>query len=194
MPTETTQNAPPEAAPKTNRQLEEARAFVQTLTSWRDTNRGRLSQLKRNVGEPLPGRGVLWFTGTLYSHGVPQWKHDEYFLAATIFDLNRFPTDFPNPNARSLGASMRRAVANGANEESTGRRLQILLDADFEEKSASELAFRTRQIVQWLAGRQTGVDYAHLIADLCQWSHPDRYIQKKWAREFYDVRPFEPNN
>lgn len=196
MPTETTENAPLQAAPKTNRQLEleKARAFVETLTEWRLSSRGSLSQLKRNVGEPLPGRGVAWFTGTLYKHKVPQWHHDEYFLVATIFDLNRFPTDFGASNARSLGASMRRAVANGANEESTGRRLQILLDADFEEKSASELAFRARQIVQWLAGRQVGVDYTHLIADLCGWSHPDRHIQKKWAREFYDVRPFEPNN
>ena len=85
-------------------------------------------------------------------------------------------------------------LPGGANEDSTGKRLQILLDADLEEGAASELAFRVRQTVQWLAGRQVGVDYAHLIADLCRWSHPDRYIQKKWAREFYDVRPFEPQN
>ena len=181
-------------APKTNRQLEEARAFVATLTDWRESNRGRLAQLKRNVGEPLPGRGISWLYGTLYGHNISPWKHETYFLVATIFDLNRFAPDFPNPNARSLGASMRRAVAKGADEDSTGKRLQILLDADLEEGAASELAFRARQTVQWLAGRQVGVDYAHLITDLCQWSHPDRYIQKKWAREFYDVRPFEPQN
>lgn len=182
----------PPAAPKTNARLEDARQFVETLKGWRQSNRGRLAQLKRNVGEPLPGRGVSWFYGVLYQHNVKPYHYEQYFLVATLFDLNRFAPDFGASNARSLGAAMRRAVAKGANEDSTGRRLQILLDADFEEGAASELAFRTRQIVQWLAGQQIGLDYAHLLNDLCQWSRPDRRIQKKWAQEFYDVRPFEP--
>lgn len=197
---------------KTNPQLEDARAFEQTLRGWREDQRGRLAQLKRNVGEPLPGRGVSWFYGTLYNGNtkIRLARADEYFLVATIFDLNRFPPDFGVLHERSLGASMRQAVARGANEDSTGRRLQILLDADYEEEfgkdgrisnlATSELAFRLRQTVQWLAGQQVGVDFAHLLADLCNWvpsqkyiaKYGDRRVQKKWAREFYNVRPFQP--
>lgn len=181
------------AASKTSPQLDDARDFVQTLAGWRDSNRGRLAQLKRNVGEPLPGRGVSWFYSVLYAGNAKRRLSypDQHFLIATLFDLNRSTPDFGASNARSVGASMRLAVNAGANEESTGRRLQILLDADFEEGAASELAFRLRQTVQWLNGQKIGLDYAQTLLDLCSWSHPDRFVQKRWARDFYNVRPFD---
>jgi len=183
----------PEAAPTerpVSPQLQDARLFIKTLAGWRDTHRGRLAQLKRNVGEPFPGRGTAWFTLALYEGDSRRRLHrtNEYFLVATLFDLNRFQTERGDAHFNSLGASMRRAVTGGSNEESTGRRLQILLDADFEEGAASELAFRLRQTVQWLAGARVGVDFAQLLNDLCFWSHPDRFIQKQWARDFYQVR------
>ncbi len=191
----------PDAALRTSPLLEDARDFVQTLAGWRQSNRGRLAQLKRNVGEPFPGRGVAWFYSVLYAGNSKRrlFYADQHFLIATLFDLNRFAPDFGAANSRNLGASMRLAVERGANPDSTGRRLQILLDADFEEGAASELAFRLRQCVQWLAGQNIGLDYAQLLLDLCNWAPSqefidrfgDRSVQKRWARSFYNVRLFQ---
>jgi len=147
--------------------------------------RGQLAQLKRQVGEPLPGRGTAWFYGLLYERNSG-WRlnhADEYFLIATLFDLNRFDAGaMPN-----LGSVLQRAVKGGANEGSTARRLQILLDADFDEKHDSELAFRLRQTTQWLAGRQIGVPWAATLSHLCYWNSPKRWVQKEIARAFFDA-------
>lgn len=189
-------SAPPVAAPSSSSSrsapsgivkeaLDDAHVFVAALNRLRDERRGRLAQLKRNVGEPLPGRGTAWFYGLLYE-GNSGWRlrhGDEYFLIATLFDLNRFDAG-PLPN---LGATLRRAVQSGANESSTARRLQILLDADFAEKHDSELAFRLRQTVQWLGGRQTGVPWAQTLVHLCFWGSPKRWVQKDLARSFFEA-------
>lgn len=199
---------PAESEPVILKQDDSA-AFIATLQSWAQPNnpmRARLAQLKRNVGEPLPGRGVAWFYSML-NEGQPGLRHnraDEYFLVATIFDLNRWPAEFTYPKERSLGASLRFFVEQTSKSEEArqkgiervGKRLQILLDADFEEGVTSELAFRLRQTVQWLNGQRVGVDYAELLRDLYNWSPDPHYIakfgdkivQKKWAHQFYSSR------
>lgn len=195
--TDTNSPAPPtDAAPKpVNLNLVDAQEFINLLQEMCKSNRGQLAQLKRNVGEPLPGRGTTWFYSLLYkgNSGRRLRYGAEYFLVATLYDLNRYDSK----GAANLGASMKLAVAQAnANEESTIRRLQILLDAEYESpnKEQSEFAFRLRQTVQWLDGKQVGINWAQLLVDVCNWSpsaeYADKYgarnVQKKWARSFFD--------
>lgn len=199
MDTETTAS-PPAKQPSP---LEDAQHFVATLARWRDdskgpSQRGKLAQLKRNVGENLPGRNVLWFYEVLYQGDVKLRirRQNEYFLLATLFDLNRFSGpggQVPNEN---LGGTLRRAIQQrNANAESVRRRLQILLDADIEDYGKSEFAYRLRQTVLWLDGQQIGLHWPRLLVDISSWTHPDRYIQKAWAHAFFEFRaeaPAEP--
>lgn len=175
--------------------LSDARDFIAALAAMRDqvpgrpNRRGLLAQLKRNAGEKWPGRGVAWFTGLLYEGdtGRRLANTDVYFLVATLFDLNRLTTERGASNFGNLGASFRRAVNAGANEEGVKRRFQILLDATWDEKGDGELAFRLRQSVQWLAGQKVGLDWAQLLTDLCFWEDPKRSVQKRWARAFFEA-------
>jgi CRISPR type I-E-associated protein CasB/Cse2 len=84
------------------------------------------------------------------------------------------------------------------------RRFHILLDSKFDricdplnesaarQDGGGELAFRLRQMVKVLASKEIGVDWAQLLVDLPQWSHPEKRIQKAWARSFFSA-PSSPN-
>jgi CRISPR system Cascade subunit CasB len=164
---------------------------VAELEELRERDRGRIAQLRRNAGETLPGRGTAWVYGYLYAPRRQRYA-EIYFLVATLFDLNRkrfLLGDF--------GRTMRRMVT-GTSEESLKRRFRILLDATFDrihdplnesapwQEGGGELAFRLRQMVKLLASKEVGVDWAPLLVDVCQWSRPDKRVQKKWARSFFD--------
>jgi CRISPR type I-E-associated protein CasB/Cse2 len=163
-------------------------------------SRGRLAQLRRNAGQPLPGRGVAWFYGLLDLSDDRQYRAqpDEVcFVVATLYDLNRFQTSEKNRRFGSLGKSLslvrRKIIAASSSREpeeaakSLDRRFQILLDAEFDDGATSELAFRLRQTVQFLKGQGVGFDPAHLICDLLDWSHPSRKAQKRWARHYFNA-------
>jgi CRISPR system Cascade subunit CasB len=172
------------------RALADARNFISELETLRQADRGRMAQLRRNAGEPLPGRGTSWF----YRYLAPpqrQRNGEIHFLVATLFDLNR-----KHSIVGDFGRAVRQA-ASTTSEESMQRRFRILLDADFDtisdplnenahwQEGGGELAFRLRQMVKLLASKEIGVDWAELLVDLCQWSYQDKPVQKKWARSFF---------
>lgn len=51
----------------------------------------------------------------------------------------------------------------------------------------SEVALRKPlfQAVSLLGATGQGLDYFRLLRDLCAWGHPDSYVQKRWARDYF---------
>jgi CRISPR type I-E-associated protein CasB/Cse2 len=65
---------------------------------------------------------------------------------------------------------------------STERRFITLLDAD----DASQLAHHLRQMVQLVRAEEgLRIFWIELLTDLRGWNSDERYIQRKWARAFY---------
>jgi CRISPR system Cascade subunit CasB len=64
--------------------------------------------------------------------------------------------------------------------ESVGSRFTTLLDADEDE-----LTHRLRQAVALAAGASLSLDWAALYDDLRWWGHPDKHVQQRWARAFF---------
>ena len=164
--------------------------------------RGELAVLRRNAGSTLgESRNAL---GLLYRLLPPAFSggRDEeiFFLAATLFAVN------PTPGTGDFGVTMRavdRARGGGspAAESSEGpidRRMRILLDSEFERidgrPGGGELAYRLRQCVRLAAGAGVGVDGPLLLRDLRRWNHPDRYVQKRWARSYFTAATTEQSN
>jgi CRISPR system Cascade subunit CasB len=42
-----------------------------------------------------------------------------------------------------------------------------------------------RQMISLLEQGRVGLDYARLLNDLSHWNHPDDWVQKKWARDYF---------
>jgi len=146
-------------------------AFVERLAR---LDAGGLARLKRNAGRSLAeSRDALGLFYSVLPSGVPQRQEDTYFLLATLYPLA------DGGGQGDLGEALRRArtVQNG---KGLDRRVKILLDAD--EK---QMAFRLRQAIHFLQSSRVRVNWARLLEDLLRWTHPDRFVQRKWARSYF---------
>lgn len=135
---------------------------------------GGRARLKRGAGQAIAEARET--TGLFYSllpAGVNEFQESAYFLIATLYPM----TDAGGND--DFGATLRRAV-NDKNRKGIDRRMQILLEAD-----AAQLAFRLRQAVQFLRSQRVHVNWHQLLADVLLWTHPDRPVQRRWARSYY---------
>lgn len=81
------------------------------------------------------------------------------------------------PDGPSLGGALARARGDGGGMDS---RLLALLGTS--EASMQKPLF---QAVSLLSAGGQGLDYFRLLKDLCAWGHPDKYVQKHWARDYF---------
>jgi CRISPR system Cascade subunit CasB len=145
--------------------------FVQRLAALEPGDRARL---KRSAGRSLAeSRAALGLFYRLLPAGVPEREEETYFLVATLYPL------VDAGGEGNLGGALRRA-RNPQNAKGIDRRFEILLDSD-----AAQLRFRLRQSVHLLQSVRQPVDWTTLLNDLLYWEHPDRSVQKRWARSFF---------
>jgi len=112
-----------------------------------------------------------------------------YFLVATLYALTTRGSDQRRSGGGlSLGLALHglrqeQLAATGRSTDdkiSLDRRVAALLDAD-----ADQLPFRLRQIVRLLHSHEQTLDWFKLLRDLLNWEHPNRFVQPRWAREYY---------
>lgn len=135
---------------------------------------GERARLKRNAGKPLAeSRDALVLFYSLLPQGVPHSQEEMYFLVATLHPLA------DGGGTGDLGTALRRArqekYAKGLD-----RRVEILLDAD-----ESQLPFRLRQAIRFLASNRVRVNWPLLLQGLLSWTHPERFVQQTWARSYF---------
>jgi CRISPR system Cascade subunit CasB len=70
--------------------------------------------------------------------------------------------------------------------EPVERRFSVLLASEQER-----LHHHLRQAVSQLAAGDVDIDFVVLLDDLRHWGHPDRYVQRQWARQFWT--PTDPH-
>lgn len=86
-----------------------------------------------------------------------------------------------------FGRTWKKAIA-GNNSKSIGRRFNILLESEFDPHTGEgDLPYRLRQMVRYAVSKKVGVDWPQLLNDLKNWNHPDKFVQKRWARSFFAV-------
>ena len=135
---------------------------------------GDSASLRRCAGKPLAEASeALGLFYRILPHGVTPLQEETYFLVATLSTLA------DGGSVGDMGVLLSRARTD-KNAKGLDRRIAIVLDAD-----ESQLPFRLRQAVRYLRSSRVGVDWPLLLSDLLYWSHPDRFIQKKWARSYY---------
>jgi len=147
--------------------------FVDHLLKLR-TDRGALAALRRGLGKR---KGAV----EMYPYVVPYLPEESgrewlYFTVASLFALH--PLD--DSEKHNLGE----AIAGLPRNDSLEKRFLWLLSSETEE-----LPSRLKTIFHYLKSREIPVCYSRLIKDLAYWSHPDRFVQLRWARSFYDVLP-----
>lgn len=170
--------------------------FIGNLSRLDDGDRARL---KRNAGKSLAEtRDVqLLFYSRVAPRGVASWAEERYFLLATLYPLDkakhrrdRLSAEHDEaealPTASSFGSfgwSFRQARTE-LNKQGLDRRFARLLDADVED-----LRFHLRQAVARLTNEWLPIDWAQLTRDVLRWDHPQRYVQRRWAKDYVAAEP-----
>ena len=189
--------------PKTREeQIALNRAFLQDVQSLYANDRGKIAVLKRGVGDTFADargmRGRGWFYYYLSKHfgGSIDRRDNLCLLIAGLmtFDKNTMLYGLKGGGG-DFGATL--AFLRSPQEKDTTRpgqtplerRLVSLLDATFDEDGGGEMAFRLRQAVKYTLSKndKAPIDWPRLLQDMVQWNQPNKWVQKQWARSFYNV-------
>lgn len=162
--------------------MTEEHPFVRHLQELRE-NRGALAALRRGLGQP-PGT-----VSSMYPYVVP-WVRDNappseeaaYYLIAALYAYH--PQE---GGVGDMGNHFWRARDPAGDTTALERRFMALLAAH-----PDDLDFYLRQAVSYLKSKEVPVDWSQLLADVLAWGHPERYVQRRWARSFWG-RPTQEN-
>lgn len=182
--------------------------FLVAIQQLYESNRGRIAVLKRNYGNTLAeARGLVWFE--YYLLRLPKQSRRQDNLCLLIASLMTFDKKTMLKGVKRGGGDFGKTLASlrpqtatdnrGKKDQSSDnkstilkntpleRRLVLLLDATFDEDGGGEMAFRLGQAVKFVLAknREAAIDWPQLLKDMRAWDHPDKYVQKHWARSFY---------
>ncbi len=148
----------------------------------RREDRATLAALRRGLGRP-PGTvaDMYRYIVPWLSEDTPLWREAAFYTIAALFAYH--PEGGGSGNMGDHFARARRGVADDTAIE---RRFTVLLAAHPEE-----LEFHLRQAVSVLKSKGVSVDWRQLLVDYDAWSHPDGYVQRRWARAFWGRRAHE---
>jgi CRISPR system Cascade subunit CasB len=120
----------------------------------------------------------------LLTHGQGEWRRQATYLVAACWAKSRRPLASSGfQPSQKLAVALRRLSLDPANplaSKNIENRFTALLDADHDE-----LAWRLRQVTTLLDAASIPIDWPALLSDLWRWNHPDRYVQLRWARQFW---------
>ena len=159
--------------------------FLMTLEERR--GRGALAALRRGLGQ-RPGTTTEMhpYVATWAGGERSRWREDVHYLVASLFAYQPVNWRQERPGGyTNLGASFAR-LAVGPAQESVERRFTNLLTARQED-----LHIHMPHAISLLKSKEQPVDWARLLDDLKSWDHDERWVQRNWARAFWNGDPWE---
>lgn len=146
-------------------------------------DRASLAHLRRGLGrKPGDAMEMYPYVGRFAGEGSGKAHERAVFLTAALF---AYYPDAPQ-NAGDLGSSVKQIAEKS---DSIERRFVALLDAD-----AEDLHYYLRQMIGLLKANSVPVNWEQLFKDLRNWSHDDRFVQRKWARSFWGSKETKGGN
>ena len=155
--------------------------FLAYLAGLRDSeDRGALAALRRGLGY-APGEAIEMYPYVMpvLPPDVRDWEMEAAFLIAALFAYHPDAGGWGN-----MGDHFRQARDEQDNT-ALERRFAVLLTAH-----PDDLPFHLRQAISFLKSRPQPipVNWPQLLEDVLAWGHPERYVQRQWARAFWGYR------
>lgn len=138
----------------------------------------------------LPDLPTTWKNGNPKSPEALQAQEQPYFEVAALFALHPVVAPrtgrYGRPFTSALQALVQEEVRGGKQDKDVraplNRRVSALIDAHRDD-----VMVHLRHFVQRLDGTGIPVDWAQLIDDLDNWTRPDRRVQRRWARAWWNT-------
>lgn len=158
--------------------------YLCDLAKPESSNRAALAALRRGLGKS-PGEAAEMFPYVVpwVPNDPKEWEEAPYYLVASLFALHPLPwpeSDATSASSRTFGASMAKLIATPDRLDAVERRFVALLNAHPED-----IGDHLRRNVALLKAADIPVDWAQLLTDLLWWDHPQRRVQRRWARSFW---------
>ncbi len=141
-------------------------------------DRGALAALRRGLGQP-PGTVACTYRHVLPWAPALRKGQDVCYITASLFALHSTPG-----GTGTLGGALARMQAPSDSLEMS---FVALLDTEFED-----LPDQLRRMVSRLKAKDISVDWRQFIKDVFYWDHESRFVQERWAREFWQHGQTEP--
>jgi CRISPR type I-E-associated protein CasB/Cse2 len=139
-------------------------------------DRAALAHLRRGLEGPLDY--TLGRVGWLFRR-VPDRDLAEAVLAAGLFAWVK--GDCPQTADVNFGAAFGTRLTLEEKQQREKRFIDLL------DTGAEEVSYKLRQAITLIARDGIGLDWVLLIRHLRHWTHPDRWVQKVWARGFWTI-------
>lgn len=146
---------------------------------------GDRAVLKRNAGNSLVetrGGAMAVFYRAL-PFGIHPNEEELWFIVATLRFLSRYRIGASGESTRDFGWTLSE-LNKTYKSDSFDIRVRGLLDCRWNEGDGA-LAYRLRQMVKLTDGKGIPVEWECFLRDLLNWEHPERWVQKKWARSYF---------
>lgn len=164
----------------TNTRLERAITYLDSLKKRVKNDSGAKATLKRALsGEDYHLRRTYPFL-LPYLEGISEWQQVIWIFVAC---LDIYHDQDKEPNPRNFAESCL-DLQNSSESNGPERRFRALLDTDLPNIQ-SPITALVRQIKSKKDKKKIPVYYPRLIVDLCNWDHPDQFVQDRWARTFW---------
>lgn len=151
--------------------------LVEYLESLRDRkDASALAKLRRGLGKSK-GTPEMYPYVVRFIEEAP-WAEEQAFLIASLFAL--YPDSAPE--GRSMG-DVFAGIQRSQSSDSIEKRFVRLLETEMDD-----IGHHLRQAVSLAKSKQVTVDYHQLMHDLKYWGHDDRFIQLRWAKDFWASR------
>ena len=149
--------------------------FVSYLEGLRD-DRAALAAMRRGLGRP-PGTvaDMYRYVVPWLAADAPIWLERAYYTVAALFAYHPAPGSTGN-----MGDHFARARDPRGDDTAIERRFTALLAAHPDDVDSY-----LRQAVSLLKSKEVPIEWHQLLSDLLGWGHPDRYVQRQWARAFW---------
>ncbi len=145
-----------------------------------DDDRGALSALRRSLDDEAASFArAAPIVAPFVPHGTSGRDERAAYLVAGLFALH--PSAGEDAK-RSFGATLR-DVALRKDSASLEQRFVALLSA-----SAEDLPHHLRHAVSLARGEDVPIAWRTLLRHVLQWSHPDGWVQRQWARDYWAGR------
>ena len=147
-------------------------------------DRATLAALRRGLGKP-PGSA-----GEMHPFVIPRlpkstgpgwnWEQECCFIVASLFAWHPENLDAGAPWERNFGASAKELGLKPGRLEGVERRFVALLNAE-----SVDVPDHLRTMVGLLKTEAVRVDWEQLLSDLTRWDDPERRVQIRWAKAFW---------
>ena len=143
--------------------------------------RGERVSLRREAGTMLSqagGKAMRVFYQCL-PFSSPQWQEERAFAAACLHCL----WDTEESHRQPLEQIFYQLGRDKEMSESTGHRLEVLLDLQWDEDGF--MLTKLSRLIQFVRSKGYAVDCQRLLEDLFYWNGEKQSVQRKWARALY---------